>query len=466
MVAEEEVETHNDRADESKAATHVDRPYLIVALECDRPLAGAARFCLEGVDRVLIGRGTERKCERRLEGGLVTLDVRVPGRSMSASHARLVRTGMEWAIDDLGSTNGIFLNGKSIQRGVLDQDDVLEVGHTVMLLRSARTALAMTDVDTARCPPKATPMTMNAALSDRFATLERVAGSAVSVLLLGESGTGKEVAARALHAASGRSGEFVAVNCGAVPDSLVESQLFGHSRGAFSGAVRDELGYIRSASGGTLFLDEIADLPHVSQAALLRVLQEREVVPVGSTRGVKVDFRLVAATHQPLAKLVARGSFRHDLFARIAGYLVTILPLRDRKEDLGVLVADLVRRIAGHRAPSVTLTPAAGRALFAYSWPFNIRELEQCLTSALASTSNLQIDVSHLGANVREEESGNLVALDLEPCGDDPVRLRLLEQLAMHHGHVPSVARAMGKARMQVHRWLKRYGIDPKSYRQ
>jgi DNA-binding NtrC family response regulator len=288
----------------------------------------------------------------------------------------------------------------------------------------------------------------------------------VPVLILGESGVGKEVVARALHAASNRKGLFVGVNCGAIPESLVESQLFGHVRGAFSGAVRDEPGFVRSADRGTLFLDEIADLPRASQAALLRVLQEREVIPIGTTRPVKVDLRFVAATHQSLATLVARGSFRHDLFARLAGYTLTVCPLRERKEDIGMLVPSILRKLDAERAPRVTFTPAAGRALFAHDWPFNVRELEHALAAAMVLAPDLRIDANHLGASVLGEIEMTDAPSDREPPGaDDPIRLQLLEQLAMHGGHVPTVARAMGKARMQVHRWLKRYGIDPGAYR-
>src|SRR5262249_4252107 len=161
----------------------------------------------------------------------------------------------------------------------------------------------------------------------------------LSILLLGETGTGKEVLARSLHALSQRPGPFIAVNCGAIPENLVEGQLFGHVRGAFSGALKDEPGLVRAAQGGTLLLDEIGDLPASSQAALLRVLQESEVRPVGSTQTVKVDVRIIAATHRPLESLIKGNAFRHDLYARLAGFRFELAPLRKRKVDLGLLIA-------------------------------------------------------------------------------------------------------------------------------
>src|SRR5262249_54080196 len=158
--------------------------------------------------------------------------------------------------------------------------------------------------------------------------------------------SGKEVLASAVHKLSGREGPFVPVNCGALTDTLVESQLFGHTKGAFSGAVKDELGFVRASHGGTLFLDEIGDLPAASQAALLRVLEMREVTPVGSTRAVKVDLRVVSAT------LKSVGALRPDLHARLAGYTHALAPLRDRREDLGLVLAEVLTRAAGSRAPS------------------------------------------------------------------------------------------------------------------
>jgi sigma-54 dependent transcriptional regulator, acetoin dehydrogenase operon transcriptional activator AcoR len=283
-----------------------------------------------------------------------------------------------------------------------------------------------------------------------------------------ESGTGKELIARAIHALSKRSGAFVAINCGAIPQSLVETELFGYRKGAFSGASEDRLGMIRAADGGTLFLDEIGDLPPASQAAFLRVLQEREVLPIGATKPVSVDVRLVAATHRPLEELVSKGTFRADLLARISGYTVRLPPLRERREDLGMLIAALLARLAGKNADKVTFSPAAARALFKHHWPLNIRELEKCLETSVVLARGGPILPEHLPDGVRSALQQRTASADPAPEEEprvlsDEDRARkdelalLLEQ---HNGNVSAVARAMGKARTQIQRWIRRYGIE------
>jgi transcriptional regulator with GAF, ATPase, and Fis domain len=186
------------------------------------------------------------------------------------------------------------------------------------------------------------------------------------VLLVGESGTGKEVLARNIHAQSGRRGALVPVNCGAIPPNLVESELFGHKKGAFSGASHDRPGFVRTSDGGTLFLDEIGDLPATAQAAFLRVLQEAEIVPVGGSRPEPLDLRVVAATHHDLKRLVREGRFRHDLLARLDGVTLRLPALRDRSEDIPLLMVLLVRKVAPER-PDLKFTPAAAQAILAVS---------------------------------------------------------------------------------------------------
>jgi DNA-binding NtrC family response regulator len=443
-------------------------PQLVVVLECDRPLSGGARFSLDGIDLVTLGRGAERSAERREQGGLRTLNVRIPGRSASAAHARLVRVGSSWAVEDVGSTNGTFVNGEPVQSALLGEDDVFEAGRVLMRVNPA---LAM---------PAGAPLdadlggeagSSHATLCPSFAAdLERAAQLAapgIPIVLIGESGTGKEVLARWLHDRSARSA-FVAVNCGAIPSTLVESQLFGHVKGAFSGAVRDEQGFVRAAHGGTLFLDEVADLPRPSQAALLRVLQEGEVTPVGATQPIKVDLRVIAATHQPLEELVERGDFRRDLFARIAGFVIALPTLRARRDDLGVLVATLLRKIAGERASTFAFAPAVGRALASYSWPLNVRELEQCIATFVALAEDGQVRVAHLPrsiAGTRNAKSGPPPSAETPAGVDETLRADLLGHLSRHRGNLAAVARGMGKAPMQVHRWCRRFGIDPRVFR-
>jgi transcriptional regulator with PAS, ATPase and Fis domain len=227
---------------------------------------------------------------------------------------------------------------------------------------------------------------------------------------------------------------------------------------------------VRAANGGTLFLDEIGDLAPSSQAALLRVLQESEVVPVGTTRPVAVDIRVVAATHRALESLVAAGAFRADLLARLDGFTFTLRPLRERREDIGLLIADLLR-VTKDANREIKLSPDAGRALVCYGWPLNIRELGHCLAraSALARGDEI-IHLGDLPPPVRKAgEAGSPAKRggdeQSEGSSDSHLRVQLEELLMTHEGNIAQVARTLGKARMQVHRWLKRFRIDPRSYR-
>jgi transcriptional regulator with GAF, ATPase, and Fis domain len=432
-------------------------PFLFLVVECSRPLALSVRYSLEGIDAVIIGRGKERSAVCSTEGGRAVLRVEVPDARMSSSHARLERGLGHWTIEDTGSKNGTLQNGVEVKRSRIADGDVLALGYTSFIVRHALPVVSEEAVvDAARLAAQPPGMlTLVPELARARGRLRQIASSAVTVMLSGETGTGKEVMARAVHELSGRSGDFVAVNCGALPDTLIESELFGHKKGAFSGAVEDRPGLIRAAHGGTLLLDEIGDLPAASQAAFLRVLQEREVVPVGSNRPIKVDIRLISATHHDLDELVARGRFRADLLARISGFHLDLPPLRDRREDLGLLIGALLPRLAGPAAESVTLSEEAARLLLRYDWPHNIRELEQVLAAALVLAGPEPIGAAHLGDGLRNQPD------------DDPqdLRERLVALLTQHAGNVSAVARAMGKARMQIHRWIKRFELNLDDYR-
>jgi transcriptional regulator with PAS, ATPase and Fis domain len=302
--------------------------------------------------------------------------------------------------------------------------------------------------------------TVAPSMSAAVAALPRIARSALPVVVVGESGTGKELVARAVHALSLRTGPFQAVNCAAIPATLLESELFGSRKGAFSGASEDRPGLVRAADRGTLFLDEIADLAAPAQAALLRFLQEAEVLPVGATRPVRVDVRIVAAAQTDLRSLVAAGNFRPDLFARLDAFTVRLPPLRERREDLGLLVAALLRKLAPDRCDELRISPDAALALFRHSWPLNIRELEHSLAVALTVCDGTTIEVDHLPEGVRM--GGSRVAQTGEA---DRFRDELLALLRRYRGNVAQVARAFGKGRMQVHRWARRYDIDLASFR-
>ncbi|MGZ3429728.1 MAG: sigma 54-interacting transcriptional regulator, partial [Polyangia bacterium] len=374
---------------------------LILLLECDRPSASSARHRLAGIDEVVIGRGSARQVER--SGHLLSL--RVPDARISTVHAILRRDGLAFAISDEGSKNGLVVNGRRVERQLLRDGDVIECGRTFLLFRvgRARPRDEPLDLDAAAMTPAAPGLaTFHQPLAAQFRALTEVARTPLPVLILGASGTGKELVSRAVHALSQRHGAFVGVNCGALPENLVEAELFGTRRGAFTGASDDKPGLVRASDHGTLFLDEIGDLPLRAQPALLRILQEREVLSIGTTRAVTVDLRVVAATHRDLDEMVRQQKFRSDLLARVCGFVVRMPSLRARLEDFGLLVAGLLSR---HDAADATFTIDAMRALLRYAWPLNVRELEHALRAALA-LSPTRIDASHLPPAVREAGEG------------------------------------------------------------
>ncbi len=259
----------------------------------------------------------------------------------------------------------------------------------------------------------------SAAMQEVFKIVETVAPTNSTILILGETGTGKELVARAIHQISPRAGErFVALNCSAIPESLLEAELFGHVKGAFTGAVASRPGRFELAHRGTLFLDEIGTMPLPLQAKLLRALQEREVERIGEARPIKIDVRVLAATNANLDVMVRQGSFREDLFYRLNVIPVQLPPLRDRRDDVPLLVRDMLQRLGAQSMPvrtDVTFSQEAMRRLMAYDWPGNIRQLENTVERSLAlSPGRSQIDVSVLAPEVRgdrPDERGALFAL-------------------------------------------------------
>ena len=254
-----------------------------------------------------------------------------------------------------------------------------------------------------------------------FDTIRKTADSGSTVMVTGESGTGKELVARALHAASDRKGgPFVSLNCGAVPETLMEAELFGHVKGAFTGAVSSSEGLFAAANGGTLFLDEITEIAPSLQVKLLRVIQERQVRRIGDTRDIAVDVRLVAASNRDLARAVADGVLREDLFYRLNVIPIHLPPLRDRRDDIPPLVAHFIDKIAAAQGKSSrAVTPEAMAVLEAYPWPGNIRELENVLERAMVLGSGPVIDVDALPANLRQTSGGSSIVVDLPAGGVD-----------------------------------------------
>jgi transcriptional regulator with PAS, ATPase and Fis domain len=461
-------------ADETERTSTKDRAraprveaFLFLVIEGARLDGGGLRVSLSGIDELTIGRGEPRSLKRTKTTHAM---LAVPDARMSTTHAQVIRRDGWYFIHDADSTNGTQRNGAPVDEAKLSDGDLLELGQTLFQYREIVDEEARApsgDLDPSTAPPQ--PMgltTLDPKLAKRFARLARVAASPLSTMLLGETGTGKEVLARAIHQLSKRPGPFVAVNCGAIPQNLVESHLFGHVKGSFSGATRDEPGLVRAAHGGTLLLDEIGDLPSGSQAALLRVLQEGEVLPVGSAQPVKVDVRIVSATHQPLDALVEKGVFRRDLYARLAGYTFAVPPLRDRMVDLGLLVAAVMKTVHSPAKSGLRLHREAVRAMARYAWPMNVRELEQCLRASGVLAEDGIVTPRELPAAIADAlTEGAIEAEEGATPDDDDLRRELLMRLADARGNVSEVARAMGKARQQIQRWLRRLDIDSESFR-
>jgi transcriptional regulator with PAS, ATPase and Fis domain len=432
-------------------------PYLVLGIECARPAAGAARYSLAGIDEVWIGRGDERRVRRTAR----VLAVEVPDDALSVEHVRLLRDRASWVVHDAGSKNGTHVNGMRVARQELQDGDVIEAARTFFVLRTGSGNVDPGDLSLDLGVGDLT--TLDPRLAAALATLQRIARADVPLLILGETGTGKEIAARAAHELSGRKGRYVAVNCGAIAPTLVESELFGYRRGAFSGATDDRLGLVRSADAGTLFLDEVAELGTEAQAAMLRVIQEREVVPVGGTSPLKVDLRVASATCQDLAALVALGRFRRDLHARLAAFILALPALRQRREDIGLLVVRLVARRTG-RVPA-RLDRFAVRMLFQHDWPENIRELDQLLAAALVLDDGV-ISAARIAQLLAARRCPPAVPPgELEPRPQEIDRGALLTLLQSHHGNVSHVADALGTSRSQVRRLAARLGLAPKQFR-
>lgn len=291
---------------------------------------------------------------------------------------------------------------------------------------------------------------------------EAIAGNPSTVLISGESGTGKEMLAHLIHSQSNRShNPFVAVNCGSIPPTLLESQLFGHKRGAFTGAIADVRGFFQAAEGGTLFLDEIADIETQLQVKLLRALQERTVVPVGSTTPISFDARIIAATNQDLARSMRDGRFREDLYYRLNVVNITLPPLRERLEDINDLLIYLVGKIALRYGVSPRkIEPGLVEVLQGYNWPGNVRELENAIEHAYAIGNNGTITADALPDSVRNRQfvpaaapsGGVLTYADME-------RRVLSDAMKTSGGNKSRAARLLGINRQRLYRRLDKFGL-------
>jgi DNA-binding NtrC family response regulator len=420
-------------------------------------------------------------------------DLRVQEGAVSRLHALVeLRPDGVWVVD-AGSTNGTLVNGVRVPAARLVEHDVVRIGDTVFRFAAHgaqdygayRLDGTVEESQRKHRPAVRTELVGGHQIDALLARVEKVARTQLACVVTGESGTGKELLARTIHDTSERRGAYQAVNCAALPANLLESELFGYRRGAFTGATQDKPGLVRAAHGGTLFLDEIGDMPLEAQAKLLRVLQEREVLPLGSTTPERVDVRVICATHRDLEAKVALGRFRGDLLARLREFQVRLPPLRERREDLFRLTRAFLRRSG---RPDAELSLSFMLALAHYGWPYNVRELESAVRLAVALADGGELKAEHLPESVRSAvrdhgraPTGGVAAAPFVPVAAEPraplpahpagtgslapseAELRAI--CARHHGNVTAIAKELGKERMQIHRWLKRYGIDIEEFR-
>jgi transcriptional regulator of acetoin/glycerol metabolism len=401
----------------------------------------------DGVERVV---GRDEGCA-----------IRLSGNDISRRHAALERHGAELVIADLDSRNGVRVNGRAVASAHLGAGDVVRLGGWVGVVTAA-------PGDFAEIAPG---LFGGAVLREALAPLRKAAASDLPVVLEGETGTGKEVVTRTLHGWSERPGPLVAVNCASLPEGLAVAELFGYRRGAFTGADRASAGFFRSAEGGTLLLDEVSDLPMPVQAKLLRVLEQREVQPLGETRAVPIDVRIAVASQGSLEEAVHEGRFRADLLARLEGVTVRLPPLRKRREDVPHLFSRFLNEQSQGRAPAVEADLV--ERLLVHDWPFNVRELVLLVRRLLV----LHGGESTLHAHHLPERMGDPpLAGDSSPRksvppahgpgGVDGVELpQLIVALRAAGGNVARASAMLGITRQRAYRLMESHAVDLESLR-
>ncbi|AGH94939.1 sigma-54 interaction domain-containing protein [Pseudobdellovibrio exovorus] len=382
--------------------------------------------------------------------------IHLQGEGVSERHARLELQDTQLILKDLRSTTGTFVNGVRVLEAVLKIGDCLRIGSLELCLKDNRAIQS-----------KFSLSSRSHSWNEQLQCLSSVSNTSFPVLLLGPSGTGKDIIAQALHHNSPRANaSFVSVNCSALSETLVESELFGHIKGSFTGAIADRKGAFESARGGTLFLDEIGDLPYGLQAKLLRALENSEIRPVGSDRTIKTNVRIIAATHQHLYQKIQEGSFRSDLFYRLNVITVEVPALKDRKEDFEDLIYQFARQMR------VRFSHNTIQLLKKYEWPGNIRELKNVVSRASALFPQTLIEERHLSVLLsRKEQSiygsteAQLAVTNTLPVIKEIEKQMIMKRLMANHGNQKRTAHDLGMPKSTLHDRIKSYNLDLKEFK-
>jgi transcriptional regulator with PAS, ATPase and Fis domain len=409
-----------------------------------------------------------------------TSDYQIHDAAMSRRHCTIDRRDNAWVVVDLDSRNGTMVNGVPVRAHALADGDQIRAGDSVFLFaagtprRDAPPVESTTGAAIVLDPPSGGQVTFTSdeqirhdlvgqspAMADVLVRIGRAARVDSTVLIQGESGTGKELIARAIHANSSRAAApFVAINCAAIPDGLLESELFGHERGAFTGALAQKRGRLELAAGGTVFFDEVTELTVSLQAKLLRALQERQIDRVGGSKPIAVDIRVIAASNVDLAQAVKNATFRSDLFYRLNVVSITVPPLRERAGDVTLLIWYFLRKHAGRCKRRIRgMTPEARQTLTGYDWPGNVRELENAVERAVVMSAGDWIDVAdlpeHLLEAVPRPDDGDGYHARINLAKRETIR----KALELSGGNVAQAARQLKLQPTYLHRLIKNLGV-------
>ncbi len=436
--------------------------------------------CASGVAIVPLGGAASHVLGRTSD-----CDVAVDDASVSRKHA-VLRLGGDMTIEDLGSRNGTTVQQLPIEAHRpmrIAVGSVFELGDATFVLQRGPDLSRIVDeprgvASRASPAPSAHAATIvaDATMKRLYAMLDVVAPTSLSVLVLGETGVGKEVFAQAVHARSKRAGgPFVQLNCAALAESLLEGELFGYEKGAFTGAVQAKAGLFEAADGGTVFLDELGELPITTQAKLLRVLESGHVTRLGSVKSKIVDVRFVAATNRDLRKLIADGAFRSDLYFRINGISITLPPLRKRRADIAPLAQRFVERATAKvkRAPA-SLTPAAVARLEEHDWPGNVRELRNVIERTVVLSPGAELDAQHLlfaddmFGEASDFDAPEAPIVQVPPNATPQLRdqieslyrKRVLDAIERTHGNQSQAAKMLGVSRRTLVTRMEQYGLE------